>query len=139
MEVRTASHTTKNTLLPGISLDLEIVSNLRPKKIWLKVRTRGSQPSISVPIFSLFTKMTYEVSRSGPQTWNIAKSRRALSSFRENCVRQPGVLFCRKRWRLQSRRKARSSAAVRRVPTRSKASDQVSFPRLLIRRYVTKS
>jgi len=55
MEVRTASHTTKNTLLPGISLDLEIVPNLRPKKFWLKVRTRGSQPSTCVPTFSQFT------------------------------------------------------------------------------------
>src|SRR5258708_814321 len=31
--------------------------NFRPIVFGLKIRTRGSQPSISVPIFSLFTKM----------------------------------------------------------------------------------
>ncbi len=29
--------------------------NFQPKNDGLKIRTRGSQPSISVPIFSLFT------------------------------------------------------------------------------------
>ncbi|SRR5712692_5960037 len=38
-----------------ISQEMEIVSNLRPIGFWLKVRTRGPQPSICVRTFSLFT------------------------------------------------------------------------------------
>jgi len=34
---------------------MEIVPNLRPIVFWLKVRTRGPQPSICVPTFSQFT------------------------------------------------------------------------------------
>ncbi len=38
-----------------LSQEMEIVSNLRPIVFWLKVRTRGPQPSICVRTFSLFT------------------------------------------------------------------------------------
>src|SRR5258708_36631097 len=38
-----------------MSQEMEIVPNLRPIVFWLKVRTRGSQPSICVPTFSQFT------------------------------------------------------------------------------------
>ncbi len=38
---------------------MEIVPNLRPIVFWLKVRTRGPQPSICVPTFSQFTTMSY--------------------------------------------------------------------------------
>jgi len=37
---------------------MEIVPNLRPIVFWLKVRTRGPQPSICVPTFSQFTSWT---------------------------------------------------------------------------------
>src|SRR5438445_3388331 len=39
-----------------MSQEMEIVSNLRPIVFWLKVRTRGPQPSICVRTFSLFTR-----------------------------------------------------------------------------------
>ena len=38
-----------------MSQEMEIVSNLRPIVFWLKVRTRGPQPSICVRTLSLFT------------------------------------------------------------------------------------
>ena len=37
---------------------MEIVPNLRPIVFWLKVRTRGPQPSICVPTFSQFTRLS---------------------------------------------------------------------------------
>jgi hypothetical protein len=42
---------------------MEIVPNLRPIVFWLKVRTRGPQPSICVPTFSQFTKTPGESQR----------------------------------------------------------------------------
>ena len=46
----------KNVLLPEVCLSLEICPNIGANVFWLKVRTRGPQPSICVPIFSQFTK-----------------------------------------------------------------------------------
>ncbi len=55
MEIEIASHIMKNIVLPGISLALEICPNLRPTVFWMKIRTRGPQPSICVRIFTQFT------------------------------------------------------------------------------------
>jgi hypothetical protein len=55
MEIGIASHIMKNVVLPAIILTLEICPNLGANVFWPKVRTRGSQPSICVPIFSQFT------------------------------------------------------------------------------------
>ena len=57
MEVVIASHAMKNDVLTKISLALEICPNLGPHVFGLKVRTRGSQPSICVRTFSLFTNL----------------------------------------------------------------------------------
>jgi hypothetical protein len=40
---------------------MEIVPNLRPIVFWLKVRTRGPQPSICVLLFSQFTRSAHAV------------------------------------------------------------------------------
>jgi hypothetical protein len=42
-------------LLSEMRQNLEIAPNLPPKKSGLKVRTRGSQPRMCVPTFSLTT------------------------------------------------------------------------------------
>jgi len=57
---------------------MEIVPNLRPIVFWLKVRTRGPQPSICVPTFSQFTKMS-----SGG---NCAEGSTELAPMIEFCV-----------------------------------------------------
>src|SRR5690348_13211639 len=49
-------------------------------------------------------KYLTRVSRSAPQTWNIAKSLEHRRRARENGLCQPGVLFCRKRWRSRAAR-----------------------------------
>jgi hypothetical protein len=55
MEIGVASSTMKNIVLPGISLALEICPNLGPKVFWVNIRTRGSQASICVRIFTQIT------------------------------------------------------------------------------------
>ncbi len=56
MERGIASYTMKNVVLPGISLALEICPNLHPTVFWVNIRTRGSQPSICVRLFTQFTR-----------------------------------------------------------------------------------
>jgi hypothetical protein len=55
MEIGIASYTMKNVVLPAIRLALEICPNLHPTVFWMKIRTRGPQPSICVRIFTQFT------------------------------------------------------------------------------------
>jgi hypothetical protein len=55
MERGIASSTMKNVVLPGIRLALEMCPNFHPTVFWLKIRTRGPQPSICVRIFTQFT------------------------------------------------------------------------------------
>jgi hypothetical protein len=59
MEVGIASYTMKNVVLPGIRLALEICPNFHPTVFWMKIRTRGPQPSICVRIFTQFTRCMF--------------------------------------------------------------------------------
>jgi hypothetical protein len=60
----------KNVVLPEIRLTLEICPNLGAPVFWPKVRTRGSQPSICVPIFTQFTTLLTSVCTG---SWVYAK------------------------------------------------------------------
>jgi len=56
MEVITVSHAPKMLCCHKMSQKMKIMSNFQPKKIGLKVRHDGPQPSIFVRSFSPITK-----------------------------------------------------------------------------------
>src|SRR5260221_11980409 len=56
MEVSAVSHAPKMLCCHKMSQKMEIMSNFQPKKIRLKVRRNGPQPSICVRTFSAITK-----------------------------------------------------------------------------------
>src|SRR5260370_32672605 len=62
---------------------MEIVPNLRPIVCWMKVRTRGPQPSICVRTFSQFT-------RNQPQCSNFALNIRTRQSHCGSCRSKGG-------------------------------------------------
>src|SRR5205085_222774 len=85
---------------------MEIVPNLRPIVFWLKVRTRGPQPSICVPTFSQFTKnrrtfalftswlsqmvIDLNVRRNQPQCSNFALNIRTRQNHCGSCRSRGG-------------------------------------------------
>ncbi len=71
----------KNTVLSEIRLTLEICPNFGSTVFWAKVRTRGSQPSICVPIFIQFTTSNHIPVRSHPDpSWfGIGNVRSSIS------------------------------------------------------------
>ena len=81
MEIEIASHIMKNTVLSEIRLTLEICPNFGSTVFWAKVRTRGSQPSICVPIFIQFTTSNHIPVRSHPDpSWfGIGNVRSSIS------------------------------------------------------------